>query len=73
MLGKQLWRCRRHPVNDGANCLSCLSAMRYNLHRAFCACGAVATSYRTMAAADPVEYFCDEHFQDMPAVRQTER
>lgn len=38
-----------------------------NLWRKFCNCGEPATGYRSMGADIDVEFFCDEHFQDVPS------
>lgn len=64
----RLWVCKRHPQNNGPRCLSCLAAMDYNIWRKFCYCGAPANGYRSMGLDLPVEFFCDEHFQDVPVV-----
>lgn len=49
------------------NCPGCQVALNWNLCRQYCACGKPATGYRTMGADLDVEFFCDEHFQDVPA------
>lgn len=48
------------------NCPGCQVTLDWNLWRQRCACGEPATGYRAMALDADVEFFCDEHFQDVP-------
>lgn len=52
-------------------CPGCQLTFDWNLWRKFCDCGAPATGYRVMSLDADVEFFCDEHFQDVPQA-QTE-
>lgn len=66
-LGRRLWVCRTHRANNGRHCSSCQAAMHFNLSRQSClVCGEPANGYRTLGADVPVEFFCDEHWQDVP-------
>lgn len=58
--------CREHGQRHREKCWSCDLAVEFSVLGQRCACGAKATGYRTMSAYEPVEYFCDEHFQDVP-------
>lgn len=68
MKGRQLWRVKDHWFGCNGNCPACQIAWSYNLSRAFCHCGKPANGYRAMGADIDVEFFCDEHFQDVPPV-----
>jgi hypothetical protein len=65
--GRDLWR-PNHWFSCKGNCPSCQVCLKYNLFRRFCHCGDPATGYRAMGAEADVEFFCNEHFQDVPAV-----
>jgi hypothetical protein len=49
------------------NCPGCQMTLTWNLWRRFCHCGVPATGYRSMARDADVEFFCDDHFQDVPS------
>lgn len=66
MKGRELWRVK-HWFGCKGNCPGCQVMFNYNLSRKFCACGEPATGYRSMGADIDVEFFCDEHFQDIPS------
>lgn len=66
MKGRQLWGVREHWFRCQGNCPSCQVALNHNLAGERCHCGAKATGYRSMSADADVEFFCDEHFQDVP-------
>ena len=65
VLGRQLLM-PKHWFGCRGNCPACQVALEFNTWRRFCHCGAPATGYRAMGPDVEVEYFCDEHFQDVP-------
>ena len=73
MTGRELKVASEHWFGCRGNCPSCQFAMDWNLFRKFCHCGEPATSYRAMALDLDVEFFCDEHFQDVPLGADTGR
>jgi hypothetical protein len=66
-IGRQLWIPKKHWFGCTGNCPTCQVCLDYNLSREYCHCGEKATGYRAMGADAEVEFFCDEHFQDVPA------
>lgn len=66
MKGRELKFVRKHWPGCRGNCPSCQVAWHFNLWRQFCHCGKPATGYRAMGPNIDVEFFCDEHFQDVP-------
>lgn len=76
MKGREMWRseCWWPGCTGEGGCPGCSVSFAFNLWRQFCACGAPATGYRSMGADIDVEFFCDEHFQDVPqSVRSHEQ
>ena len=65
MLGRELV-VPEHWFGCQGNCPACQAALEYNLFRRVCHCGEPATGYRAMGADVAVEFFCDDHFQDVP-------
>ena len=66
MNGRELTRFKCWDRCRG-NCPGCQLTRDWNLWRQFCHCGDKATGYRALGADIAVEFFCDEHFQDVPA------
>jgi hypothetical protein len=66
MLGRELWVVKEHWFGCRGSCPSCQVALKHNLFAQYCHCGNRATGYRTLSADSVVEFFCDEHFQDLP-------
>lgn len=60
------WICKEHMNSADGKCWHCRIALDWNLMHRYCHCGEKARGYRVMSADAPVEFFCDEHFQDIP-------
>jgi hypothetical protein len=65
MKGRELVRFKCWSGCRG-NCPACQVTLNWNLMGKRCHCGVIATGYRSMGADIDVEFFCDEHFQDVP-------
>lgn len=68
LLGRDLVMFR-HWFGCRGHCLGCQLTLEWNLHQRFCHCGAPATGFRALGPDVLVEFFCDEHFQDVPGGR----
>lgn len=69
MKGRELW-IAAHWFGCRGHCPGCQVSLHHNLWRQVCHCGAAATGYRAMSADAEVEFFCDEHFQDVPSLNE---
>lgn len=74
VMPNELKLCREHRTNVQPTCISCQFSLDWNVGRRYCIrCGEPAIGYRCLSFDVPIEFFCAEHWEDVPSKLTTSK